>query len=285
MEPFIQTINLKGREIDVLRLDAIHQFVSGNKWYKLKGYLDYIQEHQLKGLVTFGGPYSNHLHATAFAGHDQGITTVAYIRGEEWKYSLTPTLQACQDLGMHLHFVNRTDYKRKNESEFLTKIKEGHPGFLIVPEGGSGDLGKIGIQQLAKFFSPKYHHIITAVGTGTTILGCYPLLLPHQHLWGFVPMKGGEKLMDTWDVSTRNFHLIDKYHFGGFGKMNNELLIYMNNLFEATQLPTDRVYTAKLFYGLEQELSLGLFPEKEEILVIHTGGLQGNVSIQDQLVF
>jgi 1-aminocyclopropane-1-carboxylate deaminase/D-cysteine desulfhydrase-like pyridoxal-dependent ACC family enzyme len=53
----------------------------------------------------------------------------------------------------------------------------------------------------------------------------------------------------------------------------------MNELYSASGIPTDFVYTGKLFYAVTDLARQHYFPEGSRILIIHSGGLQGNISL------
>lgn len=283
--PYLQSILIEGIQVDILRLDTIHPIVSGNKWYKLKGYLDYIIGNKYKGFVTFGGAYSNHLHAAAFAGRALGLEMVGIVRGKDNEGRLNATLTMCQENGMKLQFVERSTYREKEDPDFIENLKNTYPDYFIIPEGGSGHLGQLGVQEIGCYIKEEYNVICVSVGSGTTLQGLLPNISEHQKIYGFIPMKNAKKMGECWAVQNQNFELIDEFNFGGFGKMTNELLIYMNNMYEKYQLPLDRVYTAKMFYGIEQYINRGLFTSNDKLLAIHTGGLQGNDNVAGSLVF
>ena len=56
-------------QVSLLRLDQLHPVVSGNKWYKLRFYIQEAIDKKASSIVSFGGPYSNHLVALAYAAH------------------------------------------------------------------------------------------------------------------------------------------------------------------------------------------------------------------------
>lgn len=283
--PVIQPIRLAGRKVDVLRLDVIHPVVSGNKWYKLKAYIEYIKAHGLEGFVTFGGAYSNHLHAAAVAAKSFGLKAVAVIRGREFETLLNETLYACREAGMELLFVERAVYDTKEEQNFLAGIQKMYPGYYIIPEGGSGPLGRAGMEELCRYIDPHYTHILLSAGSGTTLHGIRDILPENQQVLGLAPMKKGAYLNGVIRCSKANWKIIDDYHFGGFGKYTPDLIAYMNRLFEEEGLPTDRVYTAKMFAGIEDLIRKEYFNNSDRLLALHTGGLQGNNTLKGQLKF
>lgn len=282
-KPPLQTIHWHGREITILRLDKVHPIVSGNKKYKLQGYLDAIVASKLEGFVTFGGAYSNHLHAAAYTAHAMGYKAAAYIRGEVPLSQWSSTLHECHRLGMELHFLTRAQYAQKTNEAFLKQIEAKYPKRIIIPEGGSGVLGAKGVAALQEFIAPRFTHILLAIGSGTTLEGLSSILAPQQQIIGFAPMKNGKYLEHTINTKQANWQVIDKYHLGGFGKYHPELIHFMNDIYKEFQLPLDIVYTSKLFWGLSEMLQEGYFAPSDNIFVIHTGGLQGNTDIEKLL--
>lgn len=270
--------------ISVLRTDQIHPIISGNKWYKLKYHLQEVVEKGYKGIITFGGAYSNHLVATAYAGKLAGIPTVAVIRGEA-PTILSHTLNDITSYGMKLYFVSREDYSNKDLVE--KTLKEQYPGFFWVPEGGHSSLGVKGASEmLATIDISLYSHIACAVGTGTMMAGLMKATLPQQRVCGIPVLKLSPDAPNELEAFIRseavndNFELLYGFHEGGYAKKTPELLEFMNQLFKTTAIPTDFVYTGKLFKALFCLIANSHFPAESHILAIHSGGLQGNLSLK-----
>ncbi len=264
---------------DVLRLDLIHPIVSGNKWFKLKYQIEEAIALKHSTIATFGGAFSNHIVATAFACKVVGINSIGYIRGEEQK-SLSHTLQQAVEFGMQLKFLNRTDYNHKE------KIKLSENKFYWIEEGGYSILGAKGASEILQQVDTKeYSHILCSCGTGTMIAGLITGALPHQKSIGFSALKGNSDLEqnvlkiipDT--CKKKSFEIIHDYHFGGYAKHPKELLKFMNIIYNKTQLPTDIVYTSKLIYGVIDLCNQNYFSKESRLLIIHSGGLQGNLSL------
>lgn len=274
--------------LDMLRLDLLHPVVSGNKWFKLRLNMKHAIEHGFKTIITSGGGYSNHLIATAFTARAFGVKSVGVVRG---KYDiLTPTLQACKAEGMELIFVTRDDYRNRHEPDWAKDLVAHFDETLIIPEGGANEWGRAGAGLLNRFIAPGYTHIVVAVGTGTTLIGLRNKIAEHQHILGFVPMKQGAYLAGhiaghLQSGKDHNWQLFDKWHFGGFGKSTDELTRFMNDFYDATHIPLDIVYTSKMMYGLRELIHEGHFAPGDKILCIHSGGLQGNTSVQDKLCY
>jgi len=274
--------------LDMLRLDLVHPIVSGNKWYKLRLNMKHAIDGGFRSVVTFGGGYSNHLVATAHAAKKFGLPSVGIVRG---KYDvLTPTLEACRAEGMELIFVSQADYENKHEPKWARNLVAHFDELFIIPEGGANEWGRVGAGLINRFVDTKYTHVILSVGTGTTFAGLRNKLDLKQQMLGFVPMKQGaylrthiaEHLPQDKD---RNWQLFDEWHFGGFGRWNKELLMFMNAFYTTNSIPLDMVYTGKMMYGLQQMLIADYFDKDDRVLCIHSGGLQGNVSVKQELIY
>jgi 1-aminocyclopropane-1-carboxylate deaminase len=267
-------------EIEVLRLDLVHPVISGNKWFKLRYYLD---DAILKGyteIASFGGAYSNHIVATACACQERNLKSIGFIRGEETS-PLSPTLQAAISYGMELHFMSRTDYLDKDD--IIEKNKENDRYW--IPEGGYGILGAKGAASILDELSLlKYSHILAAVGSGTMIAGILNGSMAHQTVIGISSQKNNfslekEVLHLTAIENQQRFVMNHHYHFGGFAKHPSDLLDFMVEFWHKESIPTDIVYTGKLFYALTDLLQNHFFKPDHKLLVIHSGGLQGNLSL------
>lgn len=282
---FIQDLASWGNEeqhISILRLDAIHPIISGNKWYKLQYNLEAAIQQKCTGILTFGGAFSNHLIATAAAAQANNLSSIGMVRGMlDPTKDLNPVLQQCQNYGMKLVFLSREDYAQKEELPFLEKLNKKYPQYYIIPEGGANDAGRKGMQSLAQHIPPNCSHILLCVGSGTTFAGLRNVLPSHQHLLGFAPMKGGKYLTEEVKRHIQcpqdvHWEITDRFHFGGFGKTTDELNSFMQEFPKQYGFELDRVYTAKMMYGLKQMLFEKAFPSHAKILCIHTGGLTGN---------
>ncbi|MFI5155791.1 MAG: 1-aminocyclopropane-1-carboxylate deaminase/D-cysteine desulfhydrase [Chitinophagales bacterium] len=270
---------------DVLRLDKIHPIVSGNKEFKLKHYLIDALSTGAESVLTWGGAYSNHLVATAFAARENGLASLGIVRGERPSRP-SHTLQTAMNYGMDLHFTSRGEFGRKTESETFLSLRKKFPGARIIPEGGAGLEGIRGSEEILD--DPRlsdYSHILCAVGTATMFIGLANASRRNQIVMGFPVLRLANDLLiqctekiddrDKWE----NMQMIQGYHFGGYAKKNNTLIDFMNSFYILSSIPLDFVYTAKLFYGFMDLVQKNYFPEKSKLLLIHSGGLQGNASI------
>lgn len=271
-----------GWSVDVLRMDKIHTVVSGNKWFKLSGYLQQAIQTGYKTIATFGGAYSNHIVATAYAARMRGLDAIGIIRGER-PAVLSQTLEDAISFNMKLIFVSRTDYKDKPG---LQSLYDQEKRYYWIPEGGYGPLGASGIQEMLKGIPYwPYTHLVTAVGTGTTMAGLIQGALPFQEIIGIPVLNNHhtilqevEQLLAAKDLD-KKYRILPGHSFGGYAKKTPELIDFMNQTYQTVKLPLDFVYTAKAFYGLKEYLQNAELSGDSRILFLHTGGLQGNRSL------
>ena len=268
----------KSITVFIKREDLIHPFVSGNKFRKLKYNLLQAKVENQNTLLTFGGAFSNHIAAVAFAGKENGFKTVGIIRGEELinQVAENPTLQFAQDCGMHLEFVTREAYRQKTEVEFLENLKTKLGNFYHIPEGGTNELAIKGCGEILTLEDSQFDYIGCAVGTGGTISGIINSATPHQKILGFPALKG-DFLQNEIRIFTpkTNWEILTNYHFGGYGKVTPSLIDFINNFYTQTKIPLDPIYTSKMVFGVMDLIEKKYFPENSKILLIHTGGIQG----------
>lgn len=271
----------KGISVDVLRLDLIHPLISGNKWFKLKYHMAAALQERKTGLLSFGGAFSNHLVAMAQACSDQGLQAAAFVRGEDDPNN--DSLSMMRAAGMDLMFVSRHDYN--NKDLLASRFLRDHPDFYLVPEGGQSAEGIKGAAEILSYAAHDYSHIICGVGTGTTLAGIVNASSNDSVVIGICVLKTKNESDNEWlqylsaNTNKRNYRLSFKYHFGGYAKKDDQLLSFMNGFFELENIPSDFVYTGKVFFAVEDMIKNGDFQEGAKILVIHTGGLQGNQSL------
>ncbi|MDP5200924.1 1-aminocyclopropane-1-carboxylate deaminase/D-cysteine desulfhydrase [Flavobacterium sp. DG2-3] len=278
---FNQFINIQfpnAISLTIKREDLIHPFVSGNKFRKLKYNLLQAKADNKNTLLTFGGAFSNHIAAVAYAGKEQDFNTIGIIRGDELldKIEENPTLKFAQENGMKFEFVSREEYRLKSENSFIDKLKEKFGDFYLVPEGGTNELAIKGCEEILTDEDSVFDFVCCAVGTGGTISGLINSSLPNQKILGFPALKG-DFLQDEIRIFAKkdNWNLISDYHFGGYGKINLELIEFINTFFEETKVPLDPIYTGKMVFGVIDLIGKNYFPAHSKILLIHTGGLQG----------
>lgn len=271
--PTINNIEYNGYRIGILRLDLIHPEISGNKWFKLKYNLLEAVKQQKNTVITFGGAFSNHIAATAIACKIAGLKSIGIIRGEDSSANNT-TLLLAQQNGMELLFINRIEYSQKNDSGYLQRLRYMYPDSYIIPEGGDNALGQKGCEEILVKETEFYSTIFCASGTGTTYKGIAKSLLPHQNLTVINSLKF-EAISETPQTT-----ILNNYHFGGYAKHTNELLEFKTWFEETYSIPLDYVYTIKLFFAAFDLMKENKLDKAQKILVIHSGGLQGNEGYQ-----
>lgn len=277
-------LNDKGICLDILRADHVHPTLSGNKLFKLKPFLEYAEKESISNIITYGGPYSNHLTAAAFSCRKKNRKVIGVIRGEKPE-TLSHTLQFCVQEGMTLKFASRENYRNQKSPAELVEIVEGEQ-YLHIPEGGYHPLGSIGSAEMIADIPPgAYSHICVAVGTATTFAG---LISGNQNrantILGFQSLKGMTDIHDrlhylTGKQQSEGYQIIDDYHFGGYAKYSQGLFDFMNDMYQKNNIPLDFVYTGKMLFGIMDLIKKNYFSPGSRILCIHTGGLQGNVSL------
>ena len=275
----IQIVLPNGIELFIKREDKLHPIISGNKFRKLKYNIEEAKRLNQTTLLTFGGAFSNHILAVAGAGAEFGFKTIGVIRGEELESKIqeNPTLVKAQELGMQFYFVSRTAYRDKEEPSFISHLHEKYGNFYLVPEGGTNNLAIKGCEEILTNTDKEYFtHITCAVGTGGTISGLINSSTEKQQIIGFSSLKGAflSEVIRNF-VSKTNWSINDNYHFGGYGKVTDELIQFLNSFYSQTAIPLDPVYTGKMVFGVLDLIQKGYFPENSKILMIHTGGLQG----------
>jgi 1-aminocyclopropane-1-carboxylate deaminase len=273
----ISSFYQKEIEVDILRLDKISPVVSGNKWFKLRYYLEEAKALHKKGILTFGGAWSNHIIATAAICKMNGLKSIGIIRGEE-PQKFSATLLKAKELGMQLVFISRTAYQNKEiPAAFITEE------YYIVNEGGYGEFGAKGASTILNYCTKSYTHYCCAVGTGTMMAGLINAVSPAQQVLGISVMKNNtvlEEMIQTLVTNKKNnWKLTHDYHFGGYAKHQPALFRFMNEFYRQTGIPSDFVYTGKLFYAISDLIEKNYFPPNSKLLLVHSGGLQGNISL------
>lgn len=268
--------------LSMLRLDQVHEIISGNKFYKLIYFLEEAVRTSCKTIITFGGAYSNHLSATAYACKEAGINCIGIIRGEA-PLLLSPTLSFCKSQNMQLEFITRTEYKSIEDLSFINDLEKKYGKHLLIPEGGYSDIGAKGASLITRYFKETYSHVCLAVGTATTFSGILNGVGNKSKLIGFDILKNRndieERLQFLKADPKKNYEIVYDYHFGGYAKKTTELLEFMNNFYRKHSIPLDFVYTGKMMFGVYDLISKNYFPKGSKILCLHTGGLQGNQSL------
>lgn len=281
-EIFDPLIEQKQIKFYVKREDLTDDFISGNKWYKLKYNLIEAEKLGYQTILTFGGAYSNHIHATAAAGKKYGFNTIGIIRGEE-HLPLNPTLISAQENGMTIVYLDRKSYRNKYDESLIKTFKEKFGEFYLIPEGGSNSLAIKGCAEIIPSITADFNFICTACGTGGTLAGLILGLDSKHFALGFSVLKGGSFLYQNIRTllsgcqkeNLNNFQINLDYHFGGYAKTNKELNKFCIEFYERHNVRIEPIYTGKMFYGIQDLIRNNFFPSGSTIVAIHTGGLQG----------
>ena len=299
--PPIQALQLPGLEksgvnLHVLRLDLMHPAIGGNKWFKLKQNIALLQDGGYRHALSFGGAYSNHLAALAAAGRIYGFDTVGVIRGELIE-PLNPVLQFVREQGMALHPVSRSDYRRKNDDEFVRQLRETWGEFYLIPEGGSNGAGVVGTEEIGKICADfratstaERLFVGLACGTGTTMAGLLRGMgksgaIENCMVLGVAVLRAEHWLQDEvarWlshDEAVPDWRILGNYHCGGYARQNDALTGFLRQTMAISAVPVEPVYTGKLFFGIYQEILQGAVPRGSDVLLIHTGGIHTQINV------
>lgn len=278
-EVFFPWLTQAGLSLTVCRADLVHPLLSGNKAFKLKYNLLVARALGYRRLISFGGAYSNHLHALAAAGRLFDFDCIGLVRGEEHA-RLNPTLQEAQAWGMQLRYLSRSDYRRREQPEFLAELQANFGPAWLIPEGGSNELALLGIAELAQSLKLPMDYLLTAVGSAATYAGLLQALPARVQLVGVAVIKGGqqglttkvEQLLAGQTPQCSGLWVWDQ-HQGGYGKITpivRQLIAAWSE-----QLPLEPFYTAKVCVALQHLAMAGYFPVGSRLVLLHTGGLQG----------
>ncbi len=285
----------------MLRLDLVHAEVSGNKWFKLKLNLERANSQGIKTVITFGGAFSNHIAATAAACRIAGLNAVGVIRGED-RGDLNSTLIKAKQDGMQLHFVDRQSYSQKESEAFKKFLTDTFGPHLLIPEGGNNSEGVLGCTEI---IDPHWHydHVLCACGTGTTYAGIAGTAGSSTRVTGVSVLKGKNTMPEQTGLLIKavfkreikingneelelpfieNNSIVNNYSFNGYAKFEASLVQFKNSFESQYHIPLDHIYTTKLFYALFDLAGKRKFSANSRLLVIHSGGLQGNQGFESR---
>ena len=263
-------------QLSIKRDDLYHPLIQGNKWRKLKYNLAAFQASECRQLLTFGGPFSNHLYATAAAGKLFGISTIGIVRGPELDMH-NPTLRFAHACGMKLVAVTRKDYRLRQQKDYLSELKQRFGNVYILPEGGTNHAALRGVAELAQKL-PGHDYLVCATGSGGTLAG---LCAGHtqRKVLGIAVLKNADYLNHEISKLTSTHHcdwqLMQHFHDGGYGRFSDKQWRFCQDFRATYQVPLEPIYTGKMMYALWQLIAQGYFPPGSRIIAVHTGGLQG----------
>lgn len=269
----------KGLEVFIKRDDLIHPYIMGNKWRKLKYNLKHAQKQHFEGILTLGGAFSNHIAATAAACSENKLKSIGIIRGEELNPQSNATLRFASGQGMQLRFVSRETYRTLRNTP--TALQNQYPEYFVLPEGGTNHLAIRGCAELVEELTDQYDYLILPVGTGGTMAGLLKGMKGSGQLIGVSSLKGDfikdefKELTKAHHIPYINYQIINRFHFGGYGRVNDELIRFINRTKQNIGLLFDPIYTAKMYFGVRQLAEERFFGSGSRLLIVHTGGLQG----------
>ena len=267
----------------IKRDDLIHPIISGNKWRKLKGNLAEAKRLNKTGILSFGGAYSNHIHALAYACHQHQLSSIGIIRGEQ-HYQENFTLSWAKFWQMQLEFVDRKTYRKRHEECYLAELNTTFPDHFIVPEGGTNTFALSGVGEIISELEQQlgYDTIMLPVGSGGTIAGLIKADNDQHNILGVGVLKQSEYLLDKitqlLPPSARNYknwQLLQQYHCGGYAKFSPQHAQQIREVINESQVPFEPVYSGKMLLALIDLVEAGYFPAHHTIVLLHTGGLQG----------
>ncbi|WEK71581.1 MAG: pyridoxal-phosphate dependent enzyme [Candidatus Chryseobacterium colombiense] len=275
--PVVEIPLNKNVKLFIKREDLIDSQISGNKYWKLFFNINQYLENNPENpnIITFGGAFSNHIAAVSAVGRMLNIPSLGIIRGEELqnKWRDNPTLVFAEKNGMNFRFVPREEYRDK---EKLTQsLQKEFPEALIVPEGGTNEDAVNGVKMMLNDETKDFDYLCTAVGTGGTIAGILKFCEDNQKVIGFKVVNDSSLENKIFELTLkRNFDLIDS-SFGGYGKIKDENIRFINGFKERYGIPLEPIYTGKMMQRIFELIDEGYFPENSRVLCFHTGGLQG----------
>lgn len=260
------------------RDDLIHPEIPGNKWRKLNYNVSAAREQGYSTLLTFGGAYSNHIRATAAAGHYFGFSTVGIIRGEEHA-PLNWSLTCATNYGMKLSYLDRATYRDKYQQDLIAELRDRYGDFYLLPEGGSNALAVHGCADVPTEITMNFDVICCPVGTGGTLAGLAAGLSPEQRALGFAVLKGGQFLdrevaelqQKAYQRKWPNWSIEYDFHFGGFAKSKADLDSFVGDFERRHHLRLDRVYVAKMMYGIFALIERGSLSSGSVVVAVITG--------------
>ena len=261
----------------VKRDDAIHPIISGNKWRKLKYALQQVP-HNARGIVSFGGGYSNHLHALGFVCAKLKVPFHAIIRGD-YRQHPTPMINDLTDLGTSIHYVNKITYQRRHDLDYLQDLQAQFPNTVIIPEGGSQQAAIRGVQEMVQEITLPFDSIVAPVASGATLAGIVSSLSPSQTAHGIGVLKGEGYLeslvLQFLPKKTHPFTIHHQFHCGGYAKIPKYLADFCDEFNQSMPFKIEGVYSGKVFWALKHLLVTHAFAPRQRIIIVHTGGLQG----------
>ena len=274
-----------GVRVWIKRDDLIHPQLSGNKWRKLQGPLNMMKKLGKKSILTFGGAFSNHLHAVSFLCL-QGIQVIVYVPLDQ-KRIVVPSLEESKANGIVIRYIPRREYRKRFKKEWIDKLQSAYPEHYIIPEGGTISDQLVGVHhmmdacklQIEREGIGRIDYWLVPVGTGGTLLGMIQRRPPVGKLIGISAVKGPNQ--STWiqrhlaEKFSSNWVVLQNHHLGGMGKYTSELIQTIKYHHHKNGLLLDPIYNAKTMLALVNLIHSGYIQGGSRVMVIHTGGQAG----------
>ena len=280
----------KNISVAIKRDDLIHPFISGNKWRKLKYNISAIKKLNSSGILSFGGSYSNHIHALAYACFHHKIPCVGIIRGEA-EYANNFTLSCAKTWGMQLHFVDRKTYRRRNDEDYIAELQAQFPSYVIVPEGGSNHLALAGVGEVMTELNQQtqFDTLLAPVGSGGTIAGLIKADNNQHKLLGIAVLKqqgyltqAVNDLLGSHSQQLTHWKILEQFHRGGYAKFSSTDVQRLLTFKQHCHIPFEPVYSGKMILALLDLVESGYFPAGHRVMLLHTGGLQGLAGLTER---
>ena len=277
------------------RIDQIHPLASGNKLYKLLPNIEFAQKQGIQQLLSFGGAFSNHIHALALYAQSEKMRSIGMIRGEA-AYANNPTLRIAKQAGMTLVFMDRVHYRQRHDQQFLARLQQRYPQTLIIPEGGSNALARQGCRILAQQINQTCWQqegmtpdvITVACGTGTTFVGLVEGAASMQRVRAYLVVKDASvyqtvNLLLVGQQGVARYQM-DAADFGGYAKLDATLISFILQFLEQTDILLDPIYTSKMCQRVIQQIDQGMFSRGSSVVMVHSGGLQAWYGMNKRVV-
>ncbi len=305
-----------GPRIWVKRDDMTGSGVSGNKIRKLEFSLAKAIEDDCDTVITCGGVQSNHCRTTALLCAQLGLRCHLILRGNE-DSEADGNLLLDRLVGAEISFYSNAEFNQRSDEiyqQWVDHYAARGSKAMVIPVGASDGIGLWGYiaacEELKADFAreniqPK--HIVSATGSGGTQGGLTvgnTLYGLGATVWGINVCDDEEYFLNKVSEDIRQWYqwypdhidkgfdpeqlminVIDGYVGAGYAQASEDIFTIIKSAASLEGLILDPVYTGKAFYGMLDQIKLGLFDDTEDIVFIHTGGIFGLFPQRDQLGF
>ncbi|MBP6184805.1 MAG: pyridoxal-phosphate dependent enzyme [Saprospiraceae bacterium] len=265
------------------RDDLSDPHTGGNKRRKLLHILSAKELLGKRGIVSFGGPFSNHLVAVAASAQRLGLPSKGIVRGHPVD---NPVLAWLRSRGMTLTFLSKPEYTAAQ-----TELHEQWPDWLVIPMGGAHPLALEGVAELLPELRAQVQapitHIAVPAGTGSTAAGLASALHKEETLLVFPAIKVPDlegwfrSVLDQFGVNPVGTITVDNLAPGkGFARKDTDLWAFIHNVAAETGITFDPIYNGKMAQRIVALIQEDFFPRGSNVVLIHTGGWPGRVGYQ-----